>query len=60
MRKVSERTIKLQIGLMRSVANNGTTRFPFLEDCANNMEKMLKELLELRKNNALRNQTKTL
>ena len=45
---------------MRSVANNGTTRFPFLEDCANNMEKMLKELLELRKNNALRNQTKTL
>ena len=48
MRKVSIHTAEGDIGLARSVAN-GTTKFPFLEHCADQMEKMLEEIKELRK-----------
>jgi hypothetical protein len=47
MRKVSVRTVENTIGLARSVAN-GTTKFPFLGYCADLMEKMLKEINELK------------
>ena len=47
MRKVSIRTVENTIGLARSVAN-GTTKFPFLGYCADLMEKMLKEINELK------------
>jgi hypothetical protein len=48
MRKVSIRTIEGDIGLARSVAN-GTTKFPFLGYCADQMERMLQEIKEARK-----------
>ena len=48
MRKVSIRTIEGDIGLARSVAN-GTTKWPFLGYCADQMEKMLEEIKESRK-----------
>jgi hypothetical protein len=48
MRKVSTHTVEVAIGLARSVAN-GTTKFPFLNYCADLMEKMLKEIKETRK-----------
>jgi hypothetical protein len=48
MRKVSLHTVKVAIGLARSVAN-GTTKFPFLGYCADLMEKMLKEIEDSRK-----------
>jgi hypothetical protein len=48
MKKVSIHTVKGDIGLARSVAN-GTTKFPFLEYCADQMERMLEEIKELRK-----------
>jgi hypothetical protein len=47
MRKVSLHTVKVTIGLARSVAN-GTTKFPFLGYCADLMEKMLEEIKEAR------------
>jgi len=47
MRKVSIHTVEVAIGLARSVAN-GTTKFPFLGYCADLMEKMLKEINELK------------
>jgi hypothetical protein len=48
MRKVSIRTVEGDIRLARSVAN-GTTKFPFLGYCADQMERMLEEIKELRK-----------
>ena len=48
MRKVSIHTVEGDIGLARSVAN-GTTKFPFLEHCANQMARMLEEIKEARK-----------
>ena len=48
MRKVSIHTVEGDIGLARSVAN-GTTKFPFLEHCANQMARMLEEIKETRK-----------
>jgi hypothetical protein len=48
MRKVSIHTVEGDIGLARSVAN-GTTKFPFLGYCADQMERMLEEIKELRK-----------
>jgi hypothetical protein len=48
MRKVSIHTVEGDIGLARNVAN-GTTKFPFLEHCADQMEKMLEEIKESRK-----------
>jgi hypothetical protein len=47
MRKVSIRTVEGDIRLARSVAN-GTTKFPFLEHCADQMERMLEEIKEAR------------
>jgi hypothetical protein len=48
MRKVSTHTVEVAIGLARSVAN-GKTKFPFLNYCADLMEKMLEEIKETRK-----------
>jgi hypothetical protein len=48
MRKVSIHTIEGDIGLARSVAN-GTTKFPFLGHCADQMARMLEEIKETRK-----------
>jgi hypothetical protein len=48
MRKVSIRTVEGDIGLARSVAN-GTTKFPFLGHCADQMARMLEEIKETRK-----------
>ena len=48
MRKVSIRTVEGDIGLARNVAN-GTTKFPFLGYCADQMERMLEEIKESRK-----------
>jgi hypothetical protein len=48
MRKISIHTVECDIGLARSVAN-GTTKFPFLEYCADQMERMLEEIKESRK-----------
>jgi hypothetical protein len=48
MRKVSIHTVEGNIGLARSVAN-GTTKFPFLGYCADQMERMLEEIKEARK-----------
>jgi hypothetical protein len=48
VRKVSIRTVEGDIRLARSVAN-GTTKFPFLGYCADQMERMLEEIKELRK-----------
>ena len=48
MRKVSIHTVEGDIGLARSVAN-GTTKFPFLGHCADQMERMLEEIKEARK-----------
>ena len=48
MRKVSTHTVEGDIGLARNVAN-GTTKFPFLEHCADQMERMLEEIKEARK-----------
>jgi hypothetical protein len=47
-RKVSEHTIRTTIGMMRSLASNLPIS-PFHLAAADDMEKMLKELLELRK-----------
>ena len=47
MRKVSIRTVEGDIGLARSVAN-GTTKFPFLGHCADQMARMLEEIKEAR------------
>ncbi len=47
---MSIRTVKNTIGLARSVAN-GTTKFPFLGYCADQMERMLEEIKELRSKN---------
>lgn len=47
MRKVSIRTVENTIGLARSVAN-GATKFPFMGYCADLMERMLKEINELK------------
>jgi hypothetical protein len=47
MRKVSIHTVEGDIGLARNVAN-GTTKFPFLEHCAGQMERMLEEIKEAR------------
>jgi hypothetical protein len=48
MRKVSIHTVEGDIGLARSVAN-GTTKFPFLGHCADQMARMLEEIKEARK-----------
>ena len=48
MKKVSIHTVEGDIGLARNVAN-GTTKFPFLEHCADQMERMLEEIKEARK-----------
>jgi hypothetical protein len=48
MRKVSIYTVEKDIALARSVSN-GTTKFPFLGYCADQMERMLEEIKELRK-----------
>jgi hypothetical protein len=48
MRKESIRTVEGDIGLARSVAN-GTTKFPFLGHCADQMARMLEEIKEARK-----------
>jgi hypothetical protein len=50
MRKVSIYTVEKDIALARSVAN-GTTKFPFLGYCADQMERMLEEIKELRSKN---------
>jgi hypothetical protein len=47
VRKVSIRTVEGDIGLARSVAN-GTTKFPFLGHCADQMARMLEEIKEAR------------
>lgn len=47
-RKVSEHTIRITIGMMRSLASNLPIS-PFHLAAADDMEKMLKELLGLRK-----------
>ena len=47
MRKVSIHTVEGDIGLARSVAN-GTTKFPFLGHCADQMARMLEEIKEAR------------
>jgi hypothetical protein len=54
MKKVSERTIRTTIAMMRTIAD-GTIKWPFIKECAKDMEQMLDELIELRKQNALRN-----
>jgi hypothetical protein len=48
MRKVSIHTVEGDIGLARNVAN-GTTKFPFLGHCADQMARMLEEIKEARK-----------
>ena len=48
MRKISIHTVEGDIGLARNVAN-GTTKFPFLGYCADQMERMLEEIKESRK-----------
>jgi hypothetical protein len=48
MKKVSIHTVEGDIGLARSVAN-GTTKFPFLGHCADQMARMLEEIKETRK-----------
>ena len=48
MRKVSIHTVEGDIGLARSVAN-GTTKFPFLGHCADQMARMLEEIKDARK-----------
>ena len=48
MRKISIRTVEGDIGLARSVAN-GTTKFPFLGHCADQMARMLEEIKDARK-----------
>jgi hypothetical protein len=48
MRKVSEDSIRTTIGMMRSIASNIPIS-PFHLMAADEMERMLKELLELRK-----------
>jgi len=47
-RKVSEHTIRTTISMMRSIANNRPIS-PFHLAAADEMEKMLEELLEFRK-----------
>jgi hypothetical protein len=49
MRKVSIRTVEVAIGLARSIASNGTTKFPFVGYCADLMVRMLEEIKEARK-----------
>ena len=46
-RKVSERSARLIIGMMRSIASHKPIS-PFHLDAADQMEKMLEELLDLR------------
>jgi hypothetical protein len=48
MRKVSEDSIRTTIGMMRSIASHKPIS-PFHLMAADQMEKMLEELLELRK-----------
>ena len=48
MKKVSIHTVEGDIGLARSVAN-GTTKFPFLGHCADQMARMLEEIKDARK-----------
>jgi hypothetical protein len=48
MKKVTERSIRLTIGMMRSIASHKPIS-PFHLAAADDMEAMLKELLELRK-----------
>jgi hypothetical protein len=48
VRKVSIRTVEIAIGMARSMAN-GTTKWPFLNYCADLMAKMLEEIKEARK-----------
>jgi hypothetical protein len=48
MRKVSEREMRVTIGMMRSIANHKPIS-PFHLMAADEMERMLEELLELRK-----------
>jgi hypothetical protein len=50
MRKVSIRTIEGDIRLARAIAN-GKPLWPFLGHCADQMERMLEEIKELRKEN---------
>lgn len=50
MRKVSIRTIEGDIRLARAIAN-GKPLWPFLGYCADQMERMLEEIKELRKEN---------
>lgn len=47
-RKVNERAARIIIGMMRSIANHRPIS-PFHLEAADQMEKMLEELLELRK-----------
>lgn len=47
-RKVSESNARLMIGMMRSIASHKPIS-PFHLEVADQMEKMLEELLELRK-----------
>jgi hypothetical protein len=47
-RKVNQRTARLIIGMMRSIASHRPIS-PFHLEAADQMEKMLEELLELRK-----------
>jgi hypothetical protein len=48
-RKVSEDSIRDSISMMRSIANSPTMYSPFHLAFADDLEKMLEELLELRK-----------
>ena len=48
MKKVSERSIRLTIAMMRSIASN-TPISPFHLEASKEMEAMLEELLALRK-----------
>ena len=48
MRKISEREIRVTIGMMRSMANCKPIS-PFHLQASKDMERMLEELLELRK-----------
>lgn len=48
-KKVSAESMRVTIGMMRSIALNCIPINPFLLNAAKEMERMLEELLELRK-----------
>ena len=48
--KVSEKTVRTSIAMMRSIANKEIA-WPFLKEVAKEMEYLIDELVELRKQN---------